>query len=484
MLVKLRESGVLQGHVDGFVPSAGTAVLERSALLVYAGKFLSLDGEVTVTEAQLGRLVENHNAHLQRSMLASGDLPLKNCPPIQLDHTASARDTVGRLVGPVMLGTYQTAAGDTVAAIYGTARFLGAENCERVHDGRWIHLSVGADFDEGRFNELTVTPFPAAKEASLLGAQRLSENTTETTKPPLKETTMDKTKLKGYLTRCKKMSESEADSHLAGADDAELSKLSAEADADDKRLASEETEKKEKEEKEAKLAGQRANLTRLATDFRAAATGAQLAAKSGRIMTRLSALRASAKVTPAEIKKIDVTKLAAMDEAAIALVLKSYDDREPVIPVGQYGTTKAADLNVVGDASKKRLADMEAASRANMSLKKDTAAPAPGTRLSSEAHMTPAVTTTAPTAEDAALVEKEHTEIVRLMDGGDLATAKVRLKTWLQKTAALSGAAEYTQTNAAETEAQLEGLVKTIEKLQAGFNEVSKLAGEIAGITV
>jgi outer membrane receptor protein involved in Fe transport len=73
---------------------------------------------------------------------------------------------------------------------------------------------------------------------------------------------------------------------------------------------------RKREAAEAKLTAAREGLTKLSSGFSAMVSGARLAATQGRILTRLSRLRASAKVTPAEIKKMDLAKLAASGEAA------------------------------------------------------------------------------------------------------------------------------------------------------------------------
>lgn len=149
--------------------SAGGDLLDKDALLVYCGTFQSMDGEVEIGEDHLKRLASNHNSWLSKfKRMATGEIPAKACPPIQLDHSKSARDTVGRLVGDLKLAPYQADGGTQVLGLYGKLRILGKENVEKVKDGRWTHLSIGADLEEGKLTELTITPFPAAPEAAML----------------------------------------------------------------------------------------------------------------------------------------------------------------------------------------------------------------------------------------------------------------------------------------------------------------------------
>ncbi len=175
MLVRLKESG----SIDPTEKADGDSEIsiDRRAMLVYAGTFESMDGEVIVEPEHIKSLVKNHNSVLSKvKRLASGTVHLKHYPPIQLDHSTSARDTVGRLVGDLSVEDHETPDGKKVPAVFGMVRFLGKENVERVNDGRWTHLSIGADFEKGTVSELSVTPFPAAKQASLLSKVRLGRN--------------------------------------------------------------------------------------------------------------------------------------------------------------------------------------------------------------------------------------------------------------------------------------------------------------------
>lgn len=168
MITRL-QSGFLM-HGSEAAGETNPAFLERDVLLVYAGSFESMDGAVEVTEDHINLLATNHNSLLSKvKRLATGDVPLKDCPPLQLDHSASAKDTVGRLIGETRAEKVEIDGKETLG-LKGRVRILGRENVERVNDGRWTHLSIGADLDEGKINELTITPFPAAAHASMLRA--------------------------------------------------------------------------------------------------------------------------------------------------------------------------------------------------------------------------------------------------------------------------------------------------------------------------
>jgi hypothetical protein len=356
---------------------------DRPALLVYAGKFESMDGPVEVTPEQITLLVKNHNARLEK---LGSKARMKDYPPIMLDHSTSARDVVGRLVGPIALGD-----NDGLPAIHGNVRILGKDNIERVEDGRWTHLSIGADLEEGVLHELTITPFPAAANAALLSKEAaMARKKLGTSEAPKGVTTGEPTDEKKNLSKDddeddKKLSREEGENvaheqaenekeiahpvvnvvdGIRGAaeepkqDDDKLGchKLSDNADADDKTKLNDDEDEDEKE------------LKKLSGGFAAKAASVRLAMRKNSIMSRLSALRSEAKITPAEMKKIDLARLASATDATIDAVLESYKQRQPVIHTGVFGTMKAETAaQLAAKLKNKELSKLEAESRARFS---------------------------------------------------------------------------------------------------------------------
>jgi hypothetical protein len=217
----------------------------KRALLCYAGKFASVDGDVEITADHLAHIVVRHNGKIDR---LKESIRMADYPPVQLDHSTSARDTVGRLMGPLELGEHE---GNV--ALFGHVKILGSDNWEKVLDGRWTHLSIGADLETGDLLELTITPFPAARNATLLstkGATVVIKETDEEMKARLAKEEEDKAKLsadgdeddKTKLGDEKITIEHDADGDGKLPDD----KLS--ADEEDKaKLAAEDEEKKKEE---------------------------------------------------------------------------------------------------------------------------------------------------------------------------------------------------------------------------------------------
>lgn len=377
--------------------------LDRPCMLVYCGKFDSMDGPVEITEEHVDRLIANHNGRIERLRRAMGldEVPVRDNPPLQLDHSTSAQVTVGRVPGKLYKAPYTNPdSGETVTALFcERVRVLGRENVEKVADGRWAHVSIGADLEVGKLNELSITPFPAAGNASLLSKRKLSEG----------DHGMHE-KLKKHLMDARKMSAEDADklskevlsgaqkklgkndddmtAHMATADDAECKRMTEEHDEEKKKLAKEEEDKaklaKEEEDKQrlakeeedkkaadAKMTGAQ-RFIKLAKGLKVQGDQLRMDIRLAGVGSNLARLRSAGKITPAEIKKIDLSSFGKMSQEAVDAALKSYEDRQPLVHFGaMVGTTKADALSKV--QAKYRLARMELDSRMNMPSKRKEA---------------------------------------------------------------------------------------------------------------
>lgn len=656
-IVRLQSGLIESAKLEGETPKS----LDRRAMLVYSGKFDSMDGPVTVSDEHLEKLAANHNGLLSKvARMATGEVPLKNYPPIQLDHSTSAKDTVGRLVGNVELGEFETPDGEKVKALYGTVRVLGQENVEKVVDGRWTHLSIGADLETGKLQELTITPFPAAEGASLMskvrhfkaaeykqrfqsaaskidnsssifhsddsssalftdkykahqfaliiesddffksvkmyrnksgnkyeveaqwssvdgyrlkyslqdvvkeesykgwkiqvvrahpgkvtsdlffeavssdGKKIQSKDTFSKVEDALAEAKrqVDLTqlsskklpsegkmleRLKSFFTKYMKLSEAEADKKLAEMPDEAKAKMAAEAEKHEKmkkhlveheKLSEEDAEKKlaamddeakkklagEMEEKEklaakesdeakAKMTAARESITKLSADFRKATDSVSLSMKKAAISTRLSKLRADARITPAEMKKLDIDKLAKESDATVDAVLKSYQDREPVIMTGVVGSRKGVALS---DVHK---------SKRTSQLMSDTLAAMPFTgqawkRLQEGKEEEGAPDTvnihvdTDPHTDLAAhkLADDMYTQACKMIDEGKGPEAKEHLKKLMEHCKKhMRRMADEPVADAADSQAQMAALADSVKCMQTEFDKLTQLAGTLAG---
>jgi hypothetical protein len=526
MKVQLRNPLLDPGPSDApakTVDGSAAPYLDRLSVLVYTGEFESLDGPVEISETTLERLVESHNTRLERLSQQHDDIPSYAYPPIQLDHSVSSKDTVGRVMGRLFIDDYTLETGEVVKAVYGYPRFLGAENIACVQDGRWCHLSIGADLESGRLAELSVTPFPAAEYASLL-SRRGPKSDNLSTNNQRKGQKMNREQLKKYLMEYENMSDEAAEKKLKAMDDEAMKDLAKKAkakmqdggDDDDKKDMSgkedddkkdmadgsdEKTEgngdskddKKEKKEDDDdsdtvnidlknknKKMGQGSggsNVKRMAKNrlssikksFADTLGEARLASRKTKILSRLSALKAEAKITPAEIKKLSIDDMAKKSDEVVDEVLKTYEAREPTVLVGMVGTTNADSLSEVH--KKKRMSRLEYETRRNMSTLAHTVkdVPEPG-----DEPMTNGSAAAETAQVDTKEVETEYAALCKKIDDGDLDGLKARLSTFL-KNVRLAGGEFDTRSN----EDEIKRLSTSVESLEKQFNEVCGLADDL-----
>lgn len=489
MLVRLSNSGA----IDLFDYKAGEVIpdfIDRRARFVYEGDFESADGPVKVTADHLTKLAQAYNSRWGKlKRLASGEVPIGANPPIQLDHTRSAQDTVGRLNGELSVDDFTDDDGKTKKALYGNLRFLGKENVEKVMDGRWHNLSIGADFDTAKLYEMTVTPFPAAENASMMKAK-------DDSKPKDKKPMfiLMKKRAEKYFKLTKKMSDEDTEKELKrleeAEDEEELKKLAKEMDDED------EKKDKDKKEKDEKLAAGRGSITQLSNDFRTTLNGAQLKARTASLYQRLSGLRASGKITPAEIKKLNVKDLAGKPDDTVTSVLKSYEDRQPVIMVGQIGSMRTLTHEEIMAKYKRveykgqPITELQARSLMNHGrMSKDDYkkleakfAAMNGDETGDDDVVNIHVDTD-PHADYAAM-ESEYGEICSLIDGGNGAAAKEALKKLMERFKSRGGYGMSEPAMHENSGNELAALQTDIVELTKKFDEAIGLAQSLAAAGV
>lgn len=532
-----------------------TGHLDKKVMMVYCGKFESMDGPVEIKDEDIEKLVSNHNKKMsQLSRMASGELPMKHSPPIQLDHSTSARDTVGRLVGELMVGQYQPEGGVALKAMYGTARFLGKENIEKVQDGRWSHVSMGADLDTHTLSELTVTPFPAAADASLLSARlgnpedpisykghnycarqtagggkwcaivdgeplpgdyadyraavkeaksfidenvkhdeaNFSAKLKKLSKPEdkmgykdMKEKMAAYAKCKSHLMDEKKMSEEDAEKHLESASDDDVKKMASEHDEHMKHMAEEDAKKKDEELK--RMSGYKEHKTKLialSKGMREQSGKIALAQKKLKISTRLGRLQAERKISPAEIKAMEIEKLSAKSDEVIDATLKAFEKREHIIDSGLIGSTKALSAGKLSSRLKKlNMERDELQTRLNMPSKRDEAlkrlAKVDEEMASIEA--VPAHVDVMPDKEDEAHFEQLWGHMKGLLDSGKHEEAKEHLKKHLANVVG-PRMSDVGMPVGPDSDPHMSALADGMKKMQTEFDEIVKLTGPIFDI--
>lgn len=658
----------------------GGASIEKKAMLVYTGSFESLDGPVDITDEDLTKLAENHNGFLAKmSRLAGGGTPLKFAPPIQLDHSTSAKDTVGRLVGNLELGTHKLEDGTEVKALMGNVKILGKENVEKVQDGRWTHLSIGADLSSHKITELTITPFPAAAEASMLSAppfqfeyvSSLDWNTTgrhkkwqyvtadykgqsvaaiwdskrnkyivvpasklddllewaekvqlsrlgweeytyqgptkkftlvlrdddirrvkvevdgktsqtfsldrHPTDGPIKELIPEIEKKSGFklgvdahlsrqiykgavidtkevgggkwnaivevdgageelplkansnadafrqakkwldehmdedelskgedemptykemkekmemYAKCKqhlmdkeKLSEEDAEKKLSEMADDEVTSMAAAHDEKMKQMAADEdAKKKELEDKKAEMSAKTESLKKLAAGFKATQEKVQLAAKKSRIQARLSKLKAEAKITPAEIRRLRVDELAGKSDEAIEAALSTYESREAVVHTGMVGTIKAMTPSEMANSLKSlRMSRLELETMMNMPSKREEALKRLAALQEEEKEVNIHIDNVPQGEHDTEMsdYDKMMDECSKLMDEGKMEDAKAKMKEYGERMKKMKVPAD---TSMGDAQAEMNELAEEVKKMQDGFNAFVKMTAASLGV--
>lgn len=475
------------GHLaSGSEADASADFLDRPAMLVYAGEFDSMDGPVEVTEEMIDRLIENHNARADKMKASAGSAEayVRSMPPLQLDHSTSATMTVGRVIGKLSKGEYTTEDGKNVAALMGECiRILGAENTPKAKDGRWANVSIGADLEAGILNELSITPFPAAPNATLLARKRLSEKQGDTMHEKLKKHLMEKcemsegqavehmAKMKSHLMKHLGMDEEGADKHLEAMEPEHAEKMAAAMTAGEHLEAEPKTAEKladDVKEEEKKLAAKTA-MSKLTKGFSKDMKQARLAAKAAQIGSRLARLQSQAKITPAERKKLDMVKLSAMADDSLTVVLGTYENREPVIDARIHGTSKAVNLaKLQKDA---RLARLEAETKKDLGM-------AVGEKDEKALAEVPA----GPVAPHVPAPDGQHEEHMKHLAA--LLGEHPQKDAILAHVSMMMGEGQQMSSEGADhDEKQMSGLVENVNRLQTQFEGLVKLIGEATGLS-
>jgi hypothetical protein len=596
------------GHLSqgDSTPAEHQAALDKKAMIVYCGKFQSMDGEVEITEAHCDQLIANHNAKLE-AFERSGQRDTEffsKMPPLQLDHSTSARDTVGRVAGKLSKGTFKNQDGLPVTCVNADRIVvLGKGNVEHVVDGRWANVSIGADLEAGVLNELSITPFPAAPNAALLSRKRMNDWKTHSkgsykgypyqietddnqffgyvdnidfqgvdakavleqikkyidSKPanlagPPGEKTVElpgkvdeakwseakKAAKKSYpdkpedesfwkivttiykneggefhsegdkmaetkdelKARHMKEKESLAAAHtdelkshkleeVKGRHEEQMKALSEKHDAEMKKLGVEEVKKDEagdpgevkkhtdvgdEPELKAKMAAMRPKLVTLAKSIRSGVSSGRLAAREQMITAKVARLRAGAKMTPAEQKKIDLAALSKSSDSELEAFFKGYEIREDVIDSRFHGTTKALSLaNLQKFSADTRLKVLEAEARMS----------GIGAPMTDDQRKDMAAAESLPMSDPqkAAGAEGGWEHMMKHLAGllGEHQFKDAVLE-HVKKMMDMKHLGEMAPEHAENTEKQMSALVKEYNKLQTEVQDLTAMVGEAFGI--
>lgn len=341
---------------------------------------------------------------------------------------------------------------------------------------------------------------------------------------------MDKEKLKKHLMGAGKMSEKDADEKLSKLSKEDCDKLAAECDehekkmsaekdeedkklaakkmSDDKekedkekaeKLAAEEKEKadklaaeeKEKEDKKEekkeveakkKMSAAKAGFTKLAGSIR---TGFRESTKEGRkvqLSARLNSLRAKAAITPAEIKRYNVDELVLKTDGELDAFFMGFENREPVIAIGQYGSAKAAPIAQLAAQAKEKT--MLAESASNMPFTKKAVGKQLGLdpeAKSESVQLKKGVSTASTLGEgDDEMLSSRFASICRMMDEGKREDALSSLKSFMASGGRHTELAADTDS---DSQKRLSALAERNKKLENNFEELVKMVAPLLGVT-
>lgn len=258
--------------------------------------FQSEDGEISFDTERIKRIVANQNAKIDLLAADYGGLdkmPMGAHLPILDMHMDESGDRVGgRLASRLEFEVRDVpGVGKNCSCAVADITFLGGETVKKVNDGRIYHLSIGINEESDTLGEVSTVIEPAAPGAMLLSRG---------------------TKPKGD----------------------EMSAKQKRLEAKSKRMA--------------RLGAIKENLTKLTAGIGTANETVKLARRKGEVTHRLTGLMRSSKLTPAEFKKMDLVKLSKLDDSALDTVLGTFEAREPVIPVGQRGSTEGVEFASIG----------------------------------------------------------------------------------------------------------------------------------------
>jgi hypothetical protein len=305
------------GHVTDSVGEGSENEIQKNAILVHGGPngekvtFMSGDGEISFDDDRIKRIVDNHNSMIEKLAAQYGGIdkmPHGAFPPILDAHENDSNNRiVGRLASLLKFEKRNVpGVGENVACATALITFKGKDTVDRVKDGRIYHLSIGIDETSDTLGETSTVIEPAAPGAMLLstgkdGKTKLQTKGEKMPKQPVK----DKKRLQRHAERM------------------------------------------------AKLSAINENLTALTKTNEGTKELIRLTGRKREITHRLSKLMSEMKMTPAEFKKLDLTRLSKMAPEDADVFLNAYEVR-PKYETKQAGSTEAIEFSDIGKNLEKR----------------------------------------------------------------------------------------------------------------------------------
>jgi hypothetical protein len=274
----------------------------KRALLCRTGKFDGMYGKVTVTIEMLELIASKYLSDKEKPTNENDFVP------ILLDHNRAVDLVKGRLLASGMVvEEWKEIDGEMTYGLFGNLRIDDPEAMANVDSGKYAQLSISFDEESGELFEVSFVAVEAARGSIVLskseGGKRMGK----------KSLAQLKTK---HLTALKSaVGESRKNRKVA------LSALMTKAN-----------------EIQAELVVLEAKSQTIA-----------LTVKQGQIKGKFSALTKGGKMSPVELKALDVKSLAALDSKSLAMVLAAYESRPVSTDVFQFG--QKSDKKPIADLS-------------------------------------------------------------------------------------------------------------------------------------
>lgn len=252
----------------------------KPTLLCRTGIFDGLYGQVKVNKERLEALAARYKE------IRSTPANENDYAPILLDHNRSVELVMGRLLPEGLeVREWREVDGEMQFGLYGNLRVDDEAARKKVESGKYAHVSISYDEETNEIQEVSFVAVEAARGSIVLkqGEKQMS------------------TELESKHSRLTQR-------HKA------LAAVVKGARATRKAALSQLVAKKSEIEKELSAALAKANE-------------AGSAIKTGQIKARLASFVRQGKMSPVELKKIDVKGLVALNESALKYVLDSYESR-------------------------------------------------------------------------------------------------------------------------------------------------------------
>jgi hypothetical protein len=411
--------------------AAAEGAFVKRALICYEGFFEGINGEVDVTPKMLEGICERYKSEKANP---KNDYDFA---PILVDHIRLTKNVMGRVLAEGMkIGPWTNPEGEECVGLFGNLRIDDPDAQENVKSGKFSSISMSFDEDTFELYEVSFVAVPAAKGSILLskGGQ-----------------TMNYQKKLSLVTK--------KHNALAAAARGGLNK------------------------RKVILARMISSKTLLSKEATALAKSIELMGetiKAGQLKARFQSFVNQGKMTPAELKELDVKSLCQLAAPAVDAIIKAYAGRAPSDDVTTYGQT-SEEMALTGDMSPKA---MRAAMELQKSGKKATSLAAgdkPAGELSEEDKEKAKLAADAEKSKSISMSAEDYKQCMEHMDN-----AHKSLKACLEKIGGLNGDAEKLAEADKDEEKKLEGedgeegleASEDDEKLAAEEEEKAKLAKE------